>query len=290
MLSSKHASLAVRILLLALAAAVSFFIITAKLPESDFVRDSLESVEESSDTVMKFSAATLSTSLAISALPDDFGTPLADTLADMNVYFIAILVVLFLEKILIQFGIKAAFMILVPLACLAGAAFVVTKKRLLKGLAVRLCVLGLAVALVVPCSTHLSGIVASELTDYVNETIRETEDGAGKLEEAMTGGDENRTIFEKLSELFQSAINDISDLLLHFQNNIRRCMNSIAILILTNCLMPLLTFFILKWILKELFQIVIPLPPLRRRGTAGPEAGSGETPELVSAGRTGHEE
>lgn len=290
MLSSKHASLAVRLLLLALAAAVSFFIVTAKLPESDFVRDSLESVEESSDTVMKFSAATLSTSLAISALPDDFGTPLADTLADMNIYFIAILVVLFLEKILIQFGIKAAFTILIPLACLAGAAFVLTKKQLLKGLAVRLCVLGLAVALVVPCSTHLSGIVASELTDYVNETIEETESGADKLSEAMTGGEENRSIFEKLSELFQTAINDISDLLLHFQNNIRRCMNSIAILILTNCLMPLLTFFILKWILKELFQIVIPLPPLRRRGASGPEAGSGDTPELVSAGRTGHEE
>ncbi|MCM1149768.1 MAG: hypothetical protein NC319_06755 [Butyricicoccus sp.] len=290
MLSSKHASLAVRLLLLALAAAVSFFIVTAKLPESDFVRDSLESVEDSSDTVMKFSAATLSTSLAISALPDDFGTPLADTLADMNVYFIAILAVLFLEKILIQFGIKAAFTILIPLACLAGAAFVVTKKPLLKGLAVRLCVLGLAVALVVPCSTHLSGTVASELTDYVNETIQETEDGADKLEEAMTGGEENRTIFEKLSELFQTAINDISDLLLHFQNNIRRCMNSIAILILTNCLMPLLTFFILKWILKELFQIVIPLPPMRRRGAAGTEAGRDETPELVSAGRTRHEE
>ncbi len=100
----------------------------------------------------------------------------------------------------------------------------------------------------------------------------------------MTGGEDNRSIFEKLSELFQSAINDISDLLRHFQNNIRRCMNSIAILILTNCLMPLLTFFILKWILKELFQIVIPLPPLRRRGPSAPEAGSGETPELVSAG------
>lgn len=290
MLSSKHASLAVRLLLLALAAAVSFFIVTAKLPESDFVRDSLESVEESSDTVMKLSAATLSTSLAISALPDDFGTPLADTLADMNIYFIAILVVLFLEKILIQFGIKAAFTILIPLACLAGAAFAVTKKQLLKGLAVRLCVLGLAVALVVPCSTHLSGTVASELTDYVNETIEQTESGADKLSEAMTGGEENRSIFEKLSDLFQTAINDISDLLLHFQNNIRRCMNSIAILILTNCLMPLLTFFILKWILKELFQLVIPLPPLRRRGTSGPEAGSGETQELVSAGRTGHEE
>lgn len=37
---------------------------------------------------MEFSGATIATSLAITALPDDFGTPLADTLADMNMYFV----------------------------------------------------------------------------------------------------------------------------------------------------------------------------------------------------------
>ncbi len=164
MLSTKHAALAIQILLLSLAAVLSFFVVTTKLSESNFVKESLESVEDSSDTVMKFSAATLSTSLAISALPDDFATPLADTLADMNIYFVAILVVLFLEKVLIRYGIKAAFAILIPLACFVGVLFVATKKSILKGFAIRLCVLGLAVAFVVPCSTHLADIIASDLT------------------------------------------------------------------------------------------------------------------------------
>lgn len=282
MLSEKHAALAVKILSLSLIAALSFFVATAKLPESDFVRQSLESVEASSDTVMKFSAATLSASLAISALPDDFATPLADSLADMNLYFVAILVVLFLEKILIRYGIKAAFQLLIPLACFAGVLFAATKKDILKGLAVRLCVLGLAVAFVVPCNTHITGVVASDLTAYVNETIEETENGAGKLHEAMEDGAEDKSMFEKLSDLFQTAIRDISDLMLHFQNTIRRCMNSIAILILTDCLMPLLTFFVLKWLLRELFQIAMPLtPPGKRRGI-DPE--SGAKPEPVLAG------
>lgn len=280
MLSEKHATLAIRILLLLLVAALSFFVITAKLPESNFVKNSLESVEESSNTVMKFSAATLSASLAISALPDDFATPLADSLADLNIYLIAILVVLFLEKILIRYGIKAAFAILIPLACGVGILFITTKKNILKGLAVRLCVLGLAVAFVVPCSTHVTNIVASDLTAYVNDTIDETEGGTNKLNEVMEGGTEDKTMFEKLSDLFQTAIYDISDLMLHYQNTIRRCMNSIAILILTNCLMPLFTFFILKWILKELFQIAIPMPPIRRPHSIDPES----DPELVSAG------
>lgn len=284
MLSTKHAVLAIKILSLLLAAALSFFVAAAKLPESKFVKDSLESVEDSSSTVMKFSAATLSTSLAISALPDDFATPLADSLADMNIYFIAILAVLFFEKVLIRFGIKVAFTILIPLACALGILFVTTKKDILKGLAARLCVLALAVAFVVPCSTHITGIVASDLTEYVNETIQETEDGAGKLNEAMESGEEDKSIFEKLSDLFQTAIHGISDLMLHFQNTIRRAMNSIAILVLTNCLMPLLTFFVLKWVLKELFQIAIPLPPIGRR--RGADFGSDPAPEagLVSTG------
>lgn len=282
MLSAKQAALAIKILSLSLIAALSFFVATAKLPESAFVKGSLESVEDSSDTVMRFSAATLSTSLAISALPDDFATPLADSLADMNFYFVAILVVLFLEKILIRYGIQAAFAIFIPLACLAGSLFVLTRRRLLKSLAIRLCVLALAAAFVVPCSTHITGVVASDLTAYVNDTIDETEGGAGKLHEAMEGGAENKTMFEKLSDLFQTAIRDVSDLMLHFQNTIRKCMNSIAILILTNCLMPLLTFFVLKWILRELFQIVVPMPSPRER--RGPEADPRSDSELVSAG------
>ena len=284
MLSEKHAALAVKILSLFLLAAISFFVVTARLPESDFVRDSLDSVEDSSDTVMKFSAATLSASLAISALPDDFATPLADSLADMNLYFVAILVMLFLEKILIRYGIKTAFAILIPLACFVGVLFVVTRSELLKSLAVRLCVLALAAAFVVPCSTRIAGVVAADLTAYVNETIEETEGGAGKLHRAMEEGGEDRTMFEKLSDLFQTAIRDLSDLMLHFQNTIRKCMNSIAILILTNCLMPLLTFFVLKWILRELFQIAIPLPPAGERRGIAPEAASESDPVLGSAG------
>ncbi|MBR6677640.1 MAG: hypothetical protein IKL23_02780 [Oscillospiraceae bacterium] len=280
MLSTKHAALAIKILSLLLVAALSFFVATKTIPESDFVKASLESVEQSSNTVMKFSAATLSTSLAISALPDDFATPLAESLTDLNVYFIAILTILFLEKTLILYGIKAAFALLIPLACAAGILFVAANKRFLKEFAVRLCILALTVAFVVPCSTHLTDHVTADLMVYVNETIQETEDGGNKLNEAMNDSEKSGTLFEKLSDLFQSAIRDISDLMLHFQNTIRRCMNSIAILILANFIMPLLTFFLLKWILKETFHIALPAVSLHPPAKAAPETES----ELVAVG------
>lgn len=292
MLSEKNAALWIRILILILAAVFSFFIAASMLPETGFVQGSLESLEESSDMVMKFSAVTLSTSLAISALPDDFATPLAESLSDMNIYFIAILVVLFFEKLLLQYGVKLAFVILIPAACAVGVLFVATQRGLLKGLAIRLCILGLAVALVVPCSTNLTDYVAADLMDYVSETIEETENDAGKLSEAMEDSSGEKTIFERLSDLFHTAVNSVSDLMAYFQNTIRRCMNAIAILILTNCLMPLLTLFVLKWILREVFQIVLPMPSLKKRRPAASDAGAsdaGSAPEFAFAGGNSHE-
>lgn len=264
MLSTKRAAMLRNILVLVLIGALSFYFLNASIPESEFVQDSIESVEDSKDTVMRFAAATLSASVAITLLPDDVATPLADSLADMNIYFVAILMLLFFEKILIVYGFKLAA-IVIPIACAIYALSIILKRDALKSLAVRLSVLVLAVALVVPCSTHVTNYVAADLNQYVEATIASTEDGADKVNEAMDVGEDEKTIFEKLSESFKTAINDVSDLMLHFQNSIRKCMNSIAILLMTNCLMPILNFFILKWVLKETFNIAIPTPRLRRR-------------------------
>ena len=154
--------------------------------------------------------------------------------------------------------------------------------------AVRLCILGLAIASVVPCSTHITKYVAADLTAYVEETIADTQGGADKLNTVMDSEEEEKNMFEKLTDLFQTAIKDMSDLLLHFQNTIRRCMNSIAILLLTNFIIPVLTFFVLKWVLKETFHIIIPEPalPLRHRSK---DASAPEN-ELVTVGGEHHDE
>ncbi len=256
------------VLVLLIFAAVSFFFAAHWFPESTFVQKSLEQVEKSSDTVMGLEAATMSASLAITAFPDDFATPLAQALADMNIYFIAILIILLCEKLLLLFGVRAVFRIAIPLACILGILSVCFRKDVLKTFAIRLAVLAFSVAFVVPCSTWLSGYVASEMTAYVEETIAETQSGADKLNEAMAADAEDATIFDKLSDLFKTAITGISDLIEHFQNILRRCMNSIAILILTNFIIPLLNFYFLKWIFNEIAGIITPSPVAAVRHSA----------------------
>ena len=89
-----HTEKLARILLAIFIIVFSIFVLAYKVPESEFVQETLESLEESKTTVMEFSGATISVSLAITALPDDFGSPLADTIADMNKYCILIFAVL----------------------------------------------------------------------------------------------------------------------------------------------------------------------------------------------------
>ena len=67
---------------------ISVNVLTVKIPESKYMQQTMEHLEKSQNTVMTFSGTTITTSLAISALPDDFASPLAETVSDLNTYFI----------------------------------------------------------------------------------------------------------------------------------------------------------------------------------------------------------
>lgn len=271
MLPENRRRLAINILALILVAVFSIFVLTTWLPETNFIETALERVTESRHTVTKFSAATLSMSLGISALPGDFGSPLAENLADMNLWLGVILAVLVAEELLIRYGIKLAFTIAIPVACGLGILSLLLKKDCLKSLAIRVTVLGLAVALVVPCSTHLADYVAADLRAEVETTISNTEEGADLLNEAAINGTDEKSLFDKLSDLFQTVINDVSQLVDNLRNAVTNCLYAIAILFLTDFVMPLVNFFILRWVLKETFQIVIPTPQRRRRHSSDSE-------------------
>ena len=48
----------------------------------------------------------------------------------------------------------------------------------------------------------------------------------------------------------------------YFENVLRRCVNSIAIMIVTSFVLPLLTMFLFRWLLNELFSLNLPKPPM----------------------------
>lgn len=270
----------VRILLAIFVAVFSFCVLANKVPEAKWIETTIESLDESKNTIMEFSGATIATSLAISALPDDFASPLANTLTDMNKYFVFIFAVLFVEKLIVVEGIEISFAYIIPIACLLYAFSVILGKALLKEFATKIAILAIAVVVVVPFSTHFTETICDDYLVYVDETIAEAEAGAGKVNDVMIESNEDTNIFDKLSKAFETAIKDMTMLLDYFNNVIKKCVNSIAIMMVTTFVLPLLVLAFFKWLLKELFSLNINVS-IPKIGEMWTKAGLSKETELM---------
>ena len=262
-LTEAGAKTLVKVLLAVFFILLSIFVLAYEVPESKFVQSTIESLDKSRNQIMDFSGATIATSLAITALPDDFGTPLADTLADMNTYFVFDFAVLFVEKLLVVEGIKLAFTYVIPVALILYILGLLFAKDSIKAFGIKLFIFGMAVVFVIPISTHFTEKVCADYLVYVDETITEANDGAQKVSRIMSTEEDETTIFDKLSAAFKTAMDEMSDLLAYFENVLKKFVNSIAIILVTTFVLPLFVWMIFKWLLSELFTLNLFAPPVK---------------------------
>lgn len=262
-LTEANAKTLVKVLLAVFCILLSVFVLAYEVPKMKFVQSTVESLEKSRNQIMDFSGATITTSLAITALPDDFGTPLADTLADMNTYFVFVFAVVFVEKLLMIEGIRLAFLYVIPLALMFYILGLVFTKDRVKAFGVKLCIFGMAVVLVIPISTHFTETICADYLVYVDETIAEANDGAEKVNEIMSTEEDENTIFDKLSNAFKTAMKEMSDLLEYFENVLKKFVNSIAIMIVTTFVLPLFVLMVFRWLLSELFTLNLDIPQVK---------------------------
>ena len=260
----------------------SFTVLTYKIPESKYVQETIAHLEKSQNTVMTFSSATIATSLAISALPDDFASPLANTVSDLNTYFVFMFAVLFVEKLIVIEGTKISLAYIIPAACILYMIFILTAKEVFKNFATKLLILGFSIIIVIPFSTHFTETVCEDYLVYVDKTIAEADAGAAKVNEVMSSSNEDSSFFDKLSNAFKTAIQSVTDLLTYFKNVIRKCVNSVAIMLVTTFVLPLLILMLFRWLLKELFALHIPAPSIQIRLPQKKRKNPTEKTELIS--------
>ena len=246
---------AVKILVITLVMVISICVLSVKVPEMEYVTESIESLDESRDRVMTFSGSTLTASTAISLLPKDWANPLANSLADMNKYFVFMFVVIFLEKLIVVEGIRIAFVYIIPAACVLYILSVLFSKDKIKEWAIKFLILGLAVICVVPFSTHFTKKVGADYLTYVDETIEEANAGAEKIYDIKAENEEEDVFLDKISDVFVNAFQGVKDLLTYFNNLIKKCINSIAMMIVITFIVPMFILVFFRWLLNELFSL-----------------------------------
>lgn len=201
---------------------------------------SIEQTDEKIESVISLSGGAVATSATLSLLPGDICTPLSDQLAELAKYFLLILSALYLEKLLISLSGYITFTFLIPLACLIVCFAVITGKMNLSRTAAKISVIGLIIFLIVPASVKLSDMVYQTQASTINETIEEYND-------LQIDEDNDSGIFGEISSLTTGTIDKITS----FIDNL---LESLAVMIVTSCVIPVLVFVFLVWLLKTVFS------------------------------------
>lgn len=233
------------IALMVLLAVLSFTVIAPRAADPANHKHSIEQTEDKIASVMTLSGGAAATSATLSLLPGDMCTPLAEQLAELAKYFLLILSALYLEKFLITLSGYITFMFLIPLACLLVAVAVLFGKTNFTRTAAKITLIGLIIFMIVPASVTLSDMVYRTQADKVDQTIEECND----LELV---GDSDKGLLNELTTITTNTVDKITS----FLDNL---LESLAVMIVTSCIIPLLVFAFLIWLVKIIFSANAPV-------------------------------
>ena len=251
-------------------ALVSLLGVAPKLSDEQTYQHQISVLDEKKANVMGLVAASTAGSAAISLLPDDAGSAIANKLADLSSYLMVILCVIYLEKFLITLLGGLGFGVLVPLGLLVMgvAQLVATRMALRQGamrLATRALVFGVAISLVVPASVWVTDRVdatyeqslASQAEAQDQEGEQNEQGSANTAEEAGEGG-----IFASIGNFLQDSAEAISgavqDSLDSLTGKLNELVDRVAVMIVTSCLIPILVLAVFLWLARVVCGIATP--------------------------------
>lgn len=246
-----------------LAALLSIFVISKYAASPEFHQKTIQALDEKKTTVMELAAASTAASAAITLIPGDAATPIAEKLADFSTYFLVVICAIYLEKYLVTITGYAAFVILIPLACVLLAINAYWKSRTCIHVALKLILFGLAIALVIPASVKVSDMIETAYESSIEETIDAAKEAA---ELAETGKEEAESEAEKkgfLDGIISSVQNGVSSATEKVENILNNFIEALAVMLVTSCVIPVLVLVFFVWIIKMVLNVDVSWP---RRG------------------------
>ena len=244
-------------------------------------KKTITSLDEKANTILKLSGAAVTASAVISAFPDDTATPLSEKLADFTEYFLLILCVIYAEKYGVTILCALAFRLLIPLACVSGIVHLFRPNPRLKRLALRLVGFALAISIIIPVGTFIADKIYDTYETSIENTVAAAEQFTLQDDAETDGSSENGVIHSFLNGVSAT----VSNLLNRATDTVRRFVETLAILIVTSCVIPVLVFIFFIWLAKNItgidasFDITPWLP--RKKRHHGDEKPALEAPNKV---------
>lgn len=237
---------------------VSFFVLAPLFSDPQTYAGVITSLDSKQTLVTEVMSGAMAASIGLSALPPT--QMIGGKLADLSGYFVIILSAIILEKYLLVILGKAAFMVLVPLACAMIIVHLVRPNEVLRAYASKILVFALAMVLIIPVSVAAA--------DFVSDTYGSLT--AVSLEEDVTdtdgpAADQGEVDFwsDPLAGI-QNMVSDAGDALdsakAEAESMMNRFVEQIAVFVVTTCILPILILLFFLWTVKAIFKVNVSMP------------------------------
>ena len=225
-------------------ALLSFFVIARFTSSTEFNAKTIQSLDDKKTTVMELAAASTAASAAITLIPGDVGN---------------------------------------LIACVFFSGYLLWRKEILRVVAQKFLLFGLAVYLVIPASVKVADMIETTYASSIESTIETAKQTTDEIESVSgeSGQVDDKSSYEKsqsdsdsdskenaggfFSGLFNKVQEGVSTATANVENVLNNFIEALAILLVTSCLIPILVLIFFVWLVKMLLGLNIDIPTSVRK-------------------------
>lgn len=239
----------IMIILFVAIAVLSITVISKHTSSPDFHASSIEVLDDKKLIAMGMTTSVSVLSTAITALPGDTASPVAEQLSQLTGPLFIIVCAIYLEKFLLTITGYISFTYLIPIACFLASIYIMTQKPILKTLAIKITILALSLFMIVPLSVKTTQLIEATF----QETINQTYEAAHQVNTEESIEDEENTHF--FDNIVDTVSGGVSTVVETAKNAVNVFIDAIAVLIITTCVIPIVVMLLFIWITKTILGI-----------------------------------
>ncbi|MEE0966412.1 MAG: hypothetical protein U0L85_05105 [Bacilli bacterium] len=205
---------------------------------------SIASLDEKKTTAMGLTTAVAVTSSAITAIPGDVATPIADQVSELTTPLLIVICAIYLEKFLLTITGFVSFTYLIPVACALAGVYVLTQREFFRISAIKLTIFAVVIFALVPTSVKITNLIEDTFQQSINQTLELTE----QIEDEAQNSSEDEA--SGFLGFLQSIGNGVTDIVDNAKKALSVFVDAVAVLIITSCVIPIAVLVIFVWCIK----------------------------------------
>lgn len=253
--------------LLIIAALLSEFVGRPHFENVETWSGTIEVIDAKKNNVLALTTSTIALSAAISALPDDTGTPVAEQLTQLSGNLGIVLAVLYLEKYLLTILGFLSLGVLGPVAFALLAISLLMHGRLttshaLFTLGIRVLLVGIIAIAVAPASVWVTQRI--DETYQISISQEESEGSAEESKPTDSESQENKNFWDSIASGAAQLVSNLKDGIKSVTDGVVEQVTNLIegaiVMIVTSCLIPLLVLAVFLWMGHSLMGIDVSAP------------------------------